>query len=107
MAKSMIWYGRKMFTIWNLMSILGEKQLLGCSPAVLQQLPYLWNTLLPAKCIAGQLRIRIATLPTQMFLFQREKKTWPEPKRYDQMKTSDASMEANKQENDTVTGKSI
>jgi hypothetical protein len=42
-----VWYQRNMLTIWNLMSILGGKQLQGCSLAVLQQLPDLLNTLLP------------------------------------------------------------
>ena len=56
LAKWMIRNGRKVFTIGNLMSILGERQLLECSLAVLQQSPDLSNTLLPAKCIAGQLR---------------------------------------------------
>ena len=62
------------------MSILGERQLLECSLAVPQQLPDFSNTLLFAKCIAGQLRgqadliknteLRTATLPTQVTLFQ-------------------------------------
>jgi len=56
LAKWMIRNGRKVFTIGNLMSILGERQLLECSLVVPQQLPDLSNTLLPAKCIAGQLR---------------------------------------------------
>ena len=56
LAKWMIRNGRKVFTIGNLMSILGERQLLECSLAVLQQSPDLSNTLLPAKHIAGQLR---------------------------------------------------
>jgi len=47
---------RRSDAIGNLMSILGERQLLECSLAVLQQSPDLSNTLLPAKHIAGQLR---------------------------------------------------
>nr|ACN36247.1 unknown [Zea mays] len=45
---------RRNDAIWSLMSILGGKQLRGCSLAALQQLPDLLNTLLPESIYSRQ-----------------------------------------------------
>jgi hypothetical protein len=64
--------GRKKLTIWSLMSILGEKRWRGCSLAVPQQLPDLWNTLLPARvmhCVSVSAQKRCSNLE---FIFHKE-----------------------------------